>query len=518
MKTENSYHLEGVGTLASFPPEVNFRYLSRSGWSGCTGLVRLGELSSGDQSLRIQVKHFYEQSVDDRGDSFSQNPSEEVERSFKTFQRLKNEGFKLIPDFGVLTDPKGDKLLALTDLTFGGERIVYDDKDRHQNRLVIHRFKGKQIRKKAHDAISQLSNTNEVSLTFLHTNILQFAHGVSFGYPGGVEHMTSVDPLTNRGEAWVVDVGDVSYNRADIYRECVDPQALLLPQTEIESLYAKLLETFHPSESASSLYQDYLDQNPTKALFQEAFTKAALRKGIDNQIGGIHGDAAFAKVRFIRNRLPDHFLRIKYILSKWEEGYQRYTGSSLLDISSESVARFKKGQSAEDLQVGVDIATKALLDSRLSYLIKARLYHDSQLPVPVFENKITIQAGIPRMKFFDNFDESKGSRGVFTVFGYSLSRWGQPKLEVDLDWEQGYHSLTNMYPRLFFLPNQVQSFTIDGQKIPGDQLAVCSSYPNIDLGDHYYLTYKREIVAAVDILDADGLTELKEYLSERSGS
>jgi hypothetical protein len=413
---------------------ARFRFTSDFGASGCHGIVIPAQLEGGDETIRVQVKRFYRNSYDDRGDSFSQDPDKMAQQSYDALVELQKLGFNVLPFFGLLEAEAG-KLLVMTDLSEDGTKEVIDEKWLHRNTKIPFTQNGEEVEMGAQAVVEGLANCAEIRLGFLQTTMLQYAHHISFGWAGGTEHMIVRDPTTNTGEIVVSDVSEY-HRKKSRYKDVHDYEALIqVPEREIKEIFQKILARFHPDLDPEYIYALY-GQTQQK-VYQDLFYKAAIGMAVSHSLGSVGDAVGWAKQRFVRSEFPDHFLKAKLNLQGLVDHYTKYA-TPLFDDSAEGLDRFTNPETIDDLLVGIGFAQLAVTDVRMQYLMETRRAIDAEEPLPSQDDFAVDydENGLQKMKFFDNYNESKGPTCEVEITGRDLQNT-YIRITIETDWVSG---------------------------------------------------------------------------------
>ena len=81
--------------------DVILRYRSEYGKGGCEGFVQPATIITSNEERLVQVKSFFKESYDDRGEYFSQDSNKKAEESYEALKSLKEMGFKVVPYFAL---------------------------------------------------------------------------------------------------------------------------------------------------------------------------------------------------------------------------------------------------------------------------------------------------------------------------------------------------------------------------------------------------------------------------------
>ncbi|MFT4303512.1 MAG: hypothetical protein ACMXYG_03035 [Candidatus Woesearchaeota archaeon] len=202
-----------------YPAVMEFK--SSEGLGGCHGIT-FPVVITGDFGVEHRrVKVFYEQSYDDKGRSFTQDPNKEAINSNNALNILRGKGYSVIPYNGLIHS-SNSKMLVMSDLSLDAD-FVLDEKEIHRPNSLF----------------ESLDNKKELIKAMYKTTLLNSCNGFSMGF--GVSHMICVKD--NIGQAYVVDVSEFMRNDIingelynfieDIYLKNLD---LVLPQEDIEYL------------------------------------------------------------------------------------------------------------------------------------------------------------------------------------------------------------------------------------------------------------------------------------------
>jgi hypothetical protein len=440
-------------------------YTSKSAWSGCQGFVQPAIITVGTEPIPVVAKQFFRYCVDDRGDSFTQDPSKEAEDSYQTFCRLREWGLRVPEWFALGLSPEGQQVLLMTDLTNEGEYEVFDEKWISRNVKVEYELDGQRVGAPMKEVIEGLANKEEVELGFLHTSMLQGAYGFSFGILSmGIEHMLVRDPKSNTARLVVTDVGEYWRNPSK-YREVADEEVeLAFPWEQAEQVFRQILHNFHPDADASVVLQRLRSSNKQKIEFQELLYKCAVGKCLSEHVGGWAGDNDYAKKRFVKTDFDEHFLRIKLRLLRLGQAFEEITGSQLLATAHSDFEKFCLGQNDGDFALAWDFAVAAVLDAKLLQMINLR--RDVALGIVPKTGQASVAfnaSGMPQMGFLDSYYESNGESTMAKVWGKSLD-WNRSfVMDVEFDWESAYSASTcggsgSLVP--LFRPEQIRALCI----------------------------------------------------------
>jgi hypothetical protein len=478
--------------------EAGFRYTSDKGFGGCEGFVRPGILKVEGVERLVQAKKFYKESCDDRGDGFTQDPEKKVKESYHAFQRLGALGFRIIPFYGK-TRAGDSPILLLDDLRKGETREVYDEKGLHNDWTVENIINGRPVKSNARKSVRGLANYHEIWLGFLRTNLLMGAHHISLGYPGGTEHMITRDPETNMGDIFVCDVGrfreGFGFGKgAGKYRDAFPMESLMaVPEDEIMGIYSAMLNQFHPSLDAESLFREFSESEPLKKEFMGLAWKAAVGLSADEWLGGWAGEPRWAAKLFQRTDFSENFLQIKMKLFRIGESFEADAETPLFDAGQEAHDEFLEGYA----MAGIDFAYLAALDARVMHLMAARNALDSGLPMPENIPQLSFRPdGFPDMDFFEHYDDRIVESHIVQVIqeGGQLHTPEEIVMDVELDWRSAMSMDGSLgYNKPFFKPERIKSVKKNGEPWPDfdpskvtihiDKHGVDRGYANYIYGD-----------------------------------
>lgn len=425
---------------------------AKYGRGGCEGVVFPTILSINGKETPVQVKHFYKESFDDRGDHFTQDPNEKARESFEAFTELREMGFKTVPYFALGKKEKDYDVLIMTDLTQGGGIEVYDQKQLHRN---------EKVRKK----VMKCKNWKDIRLGLMKTDLLKAANNVGLGY--GVCHMFTRNPRTNRAEIFVTDVGE--YRRNNRYDGEV---AKIISRddfvkTDPSSAYSLML---NDDVLTKEMIEELREKNPTKHEFMELVRNACIYMAFTDLWGGWWKDAEWAKKIFTKNGFNDKFMKIKLNLKHIKDEYDHITGEELYHWDGDSKEQFSealKTAKRRDLLKGLDISYQACIDSDLFYFssMENEGFLLNRFPI-VFDNSL------PVLMFLDDYFEGKKECEI-TVHGRRYFTNDEFRIKIRTDIDSAYdHEIsagTNMPP---FLPEQILEVRKNGKPLDTEKLEV----------------------------------------------
>ncbi len=443
-------------TLPAGNFQGQFRFTSDLGFRGCEGFVRPGVVLINGEERLVQAKSFFRDSVDDRGDYFSQDPAQKVEESYQAFKRLDQLGFRVLPFYG-MTELEGRPLLLLHDLREGNKIEVYDEKCIHRRRMVENVIGDRSVMSDALATFEGLANAGHVRMQMMRTSLLQNAYNISLGFPGGTAHMITRDPETNVGDVFVVDVGQFGEGRGK-YSGAVDRErAVSVPDSQIRSAFAALLGIHHPGEDAETHFGRFQKERALKRDFMDVVFKATVGLSLWERVGGWYKDAEWARRIFPKNTFPDPMMQAKLSLAQISKSLAAYVGETLFDVSAEARARFLQGG---EILLGVDFAYLAALDRRMMYAFAVRKAVDEGAPMPEPDDGVIFEKdGFPAMSFFERVDETINERHVVQVEGER-----DYVLDVELDWETAMDvGMSLLQPPIE--PEQIKSLSFGGKKV-----------------------------------------------------
>lgn len=420
-----------------------FTQLNSRARGGCEGAVVPGVLDLEGQQHLAQIKRFYKETSDDRGEPFTQDPEEKVRESYETFSRLDELGFDVTPSYGILEHPNVGIVLVMEDLSRGGTLEVYDEKDWHHDRKTRHHVNGQEYETNTVASIEGLSNYREIHLKMLKITLLCIAHEISLG--NGTSMHFVRNPETNIGDVFVSDVGEVSFDakrnklRQTLTSERVG-KLLVFPEGE----YEKTLDLLGPEQ----------ERDPIKAEYQRLFFQAAIGLGLRTWIGGWMKEAEFAKYRFIRTDLSEHWLKVKSWLADVETNFESTYGAQLF--------------TSEGDQAAYDLAAFAVTDARLRQLMEVQASFQAGNPELPDMPKCKVAGGKPELVIFDDpWVEVPKSKAVeITVPASDVYRTPEVMFEVEYPidqirrWMDGYG---HRYPD--FQQKQIRGIKIGGQPV-----------------------------------------------------
>lgn len=419
-------------TLPTGSLQGQFRFTSKLGFSGCEGFVRPGVLMIDGEKRMVQAKSFYKESVDDRGDPFSQDPEKKVRESFDAFKRLEHLGFRVLPFYG-MTELDGRPLLLLHDLREGRTIEVYDEKYIHRDAEVENLMGRRSVKSNARKIFNNLANADHIRMELMRTGLLQNAYDVSLGYPGGTAHMITRDPKTNMGDIFVSDVGQFMEGKSKYSRAIDREEVVRVPDAQIVSAFTALLANFHPTANAEALLGQFRSEHGLKRDFMEAAFKSVIGLSLRDFVGGWYKDPEWAKKIFPKNAFPDAMMQAKLHLKRIAQSFDHYTGKKLFDVGREAHDRFMNGA---DLLLGVDFAYLAALDRRMMHVDSLRKAVDGNGPLPQQDDQPTFaKDGFPAMSFLERFDEPLNERHIVQIRGER-----DYVLHVELDWESAMNA------------------------------------------------------------------------------
>jgi len=489
-------------TLPTGRFQGSFRFTSNLGFQGCEGFVRPGVLSIDGHDRPVQVKTFFKQSYDDRGDDFIQDPEQKVRESYRAFERLGELGFKVLPFYGMM-EVEGASHLLMTDLREGETVEVYDEKQLHRGREALNIIDGEEVRSDTRESLQGMENWNDIQLEMMRTELLSRAYNVELGFPGGTAHMFTRDPRTNRGDIFVSDVGGFREARTK-YTELIDNEAAVaFPQAQIASAYAALMARHHPSADAEGLFRTFVEDDPLRWDFMELAFRATVGLALRDFVGGWAGAGEWAERVYPKNEYPEDMMKSKLHFWRISESFATYAGRPLLETGREARDRFVDGG---QLLLGIDFAYLAALDARMMYVDAVRHAVNTEmllwLPrLDAFDIEFA-EDGLPAMNFFERHDEPLNERHLVTVYGewkadYDSRERHQYALEVELDWKTAMRVKSSMY-KPAIEPEQIKGLALDGKPVRGfdpSKIAVHRAPPDWRrIRDDQIYVYGNEII------------------------
>jgi hypothetical protein len=407
-------------------------YISDQGNAGCQGMVRPAKLIAGGVEKIVQVKEFFSESIDDRGDSFRQNPDAESHKSYNALNELSSKGFKVIPYFGLAKTKQGKKLLVLEDLTKQGALEVHDQKHVCNNREIA-------------DLLMECVNWSEVQLDFLRNSLLKKIHKITLG--NGVEAMITRDPKTNRAEMHVTDVGEYCYySWPGRISEVLKPEDF-----EHSSPFRVYANIVRDEKLAKDIFQRYREEHKTKKLFMDLAQTALIVESFESLHAG-GPQHYFAKANFRKANFHDDSILVKMSFDKMLFHYKSCAGHDLFDWNSKTRAEFANALSTKDesgLMKGVDYAYLICLDRDLLYLDSVRTA-EKQVHRPRISNRL--------MKFSFLEEEDERIKEPILNIGCTLLDFGNKRhirADIVVDWKTGYDYANHSPFPIFIVPEQV---------------------------------------------------------------
>jgi len=322
------------------------KYTSEFGRGGCQGFVTAADLTIDGITRKIVVKQFYRESYDDKGIDFTQNPDEEVDKSYIAFLILKEVGFKITPYFAKIQTDKS-KLLAMTDLAAAPNLEVYDEKKLHRMGLE--------------QKLAEFKNGKNILLEFHRNSLLRGIHSIGLGF--GVSHLVVHNKDTNQAEVFVVDVGEFSQG-TPAYKVLTGVDLLRVPLEEILHTHKQLMnKQFSGKDATASIKRKSRINYFRELLFQyyslgEGSSCGENEKPVRNAI-------------FPKKDMPSHLLNLKYDFLRHERQLSGLLGRSILSIQDEKVPDYF-----------INLAYMMHLDRRIRWRIDARKALENHEPVP----------------------------------------------------------------------------------------------------------------------------------------
>ena len=438
---------------------------------GCEGAVYPAWLQVDGTKKRVQIKQFFKESVDDRGEPFTQDPNKKAKESYESFMLLKHLGFKVLPFFGLATDNDGDSVLVMADLTECDTKEVIDEKAIARDRKSVQYIRGKEYTIDARKTYESLSNIRHIALEQIKTGALTWAHGISLGF--GVSELIVRDPKTNIGEVYISDVGEV-YRVSSEYRNAVNEEKLLqISNSEILEVFTKMLSVSHPEANASAIFEDYMDEFKDKKEFQDCahMTIAGNLLGEEFMYSS-YNDRIFAKVKFgIRSYMKPSSI-VTFFLEEVERHFEEVSGYKLFDVSNDALNAFQNG---EDFRYGIDIATLAVMDKRIQYLFAVREAVDKKRNIPGDMPSVSVgKYGLPKMEFLRKFGEDLGETVIIELRSLEHSSFKNISLGKDIrilaevSWDEARNYLMSFYDLdqlPFIRREQIKGICVNGKRM-----------------------------------------------------
>lgn len=451
----------------TFP--ARFRHTSQYGFEGCQGFVQPGVLKEENgKERKVQSKVFYTQSSDDRGEPFTQNPREEVEKSYGAFAEMQTLGFKVLPFFGMMWKKRDKPVLILDDLRKGNTQEIFDEKHLNQNKKVQQTVRGRTYEQNPREVVRKLANYPEIRFELMCSNLLQTAHGIQFGWTGGMEHMITRDPTTNQGDVFVCDVGEF-HRQKSRYREKLPVKELLrVPEEAILAIYQHMLEVHHPRVSAEKVYGKLKRTNPQKKRGLDVLYQAAIGASLTEHMGGWMGRESFARRLFPKHEGDKTTLDVKMYLLNAAEHYREITQTGILHYTPQAVRAFRSAQSERALESGLDIAYMAALDRRLQEIQSKKDELDNKLPLFPVKEVAYDRKGMPQLTIFE--DATTPIPPTLTVslharapFASNNTKSDQYRIFIEVPWQEAYQlEISGGTNEPTFKPSQVRGIEKNG--------------------------------------------------------
>ncbi|MEK6889529.1 MAG: hypothetical protein AABW80_05490 [Nanoarchaeota archaeon] len=457
-------------TTPSRREEGRFRLTSMYNFSGCEGAVYPGILNINGEKKRIQVKRFYRESFDDRGEQFSQNPEEKVKESYEALRQMQKLGFKVLPFFGKLRAHGLGTVLAMYDLTEGNTLEVYDGKSIARNKEQQVVINGKTKMKNARNAITGLSNYQEIQIGLEKQRLLQTMHMISHGFCGageGTQCIFTRNPTTNQGDFFIVDVGQ--YERRETkYSKALDlERRLIIPEEEIIQTLDKMLFRAGHKVKAGKLYSEFSERFSKKREFLNLLYQAMIGLSMYEHLGGWIGKDEFAKELFPRNKFSNDLLKIKFSFLQSRMRISELIGEGIYDFSKENVSRFLSPQTPKDTMLGIEFSQLAHLDNQLRLITQSKKALDNNTAIPEKKPKILhAPNGIPRTVLFENPNEPIRERMEITIRDKPIGR-DDAEMDVEVDWQTAYnHRISAGTDYMTISKESIRRARINGIPIP----------------------------------------------------
>lgn len=488
--------------------KVKIKFTTEWANSGVQGYVRPAIMKINRGKIPVQVKRFYLVTHDDHpeAEDYTQNPNEETVKSLGAYKLLEPLGFKVLPLYAIATDIDGNKFIVMSDLREGGRKEAYDEKHLHHDRRV-------------QAVVEGLENVNEIRLEILKTYLLSLVHNIEMSFPGGTDHMIVRDPETNKGDVWVVDIGHTKKRRSSEYEIPMDYENLIAqyPEDDVVNIYSRLLSRYHPDKDAKDLYSCFRKGFPKRQELAILFYKTAIGLAVRDQLGGWSGEEDWTRKRYVRSSFPRHFLRVKSLLYSYLSALEGYTGV-LFGVGQEVKNSFVNAENKEDLFSGINFAELAVLDSVVCNLIRVRECVDKKESWSASRQDIEFDGdGFPVMKFFDNYNESKGEVCTVTLLHRRLG-YNQALVEIDVElpWREAREAMTGgSYAGVYFSPFQIKSLRINGSPVENLDPAKVVLYKTsrsegvIKQGDIINYVYNREVFYFFEVNERHDVTKIR---------
>ena len=394
--------------------DVVLKYRSEYGRSGCEGFVQPASIIAPDGEKLVQVKSFYKESYDDRGDHFSQDPNKKAKESYEALISLKEMGFKVVPYFGLAKTKKGSNLLVLDDLTKGDSIEVYDEKQLHRNKDIA-------------ESIKNNPSFYKIDLELLRDGILGMVYNISLGL--GVDHMITRDIHTNDLDIFVTDVGEYHklFNKGKL-GEILNQDEFTLGNPM--HLFSKFLKD---DTLAKEIFQLYKEQNPIKFEFMDLTHRACVSLAFTDFFGGWYGEPKWSRRKFVKNSFNDKFMKIKLKLDNIGRSYKSIRKENLFSWDEKTKKMFVNSLgslSKKRLLDGVDVSYQGCIDNDLFYL------HLIEEKEKIFAKpEVILQNNLPKLTFLDDYFEKRDDKHNIRIFGEEGYKDKNFQIEAEVDLE-----------------------------------------------------------------------------------
>ena len=393
--------------------DVVLKYRSEYGKSGCEGFVQPASLVTSNEERLVQVKSFYKESYDDRGDHFSQDPNKKAEESYEALKALKEMGFKVVPYFALAKTEK-DNLLVLDDLTNGDSIEIYDEKQLHRNKDIA-------------ELIINNPSFYKIDLELLRNSLLKTIYNINLGF--GVSQMVTRNPKTNELDIFVTDVGEYHQEKYEgklskllIRNEFILNDPLLI-----------LSQLVGNKTLAEEIFQKYKGQNPVKLEFMNLTHRACISLAFGDDWGGWYREPEWARRKFVKNSFNDKFMKIKLALDNIIMNYRDARHEDLFNCDGKSKKTFVsslRSMNKRGLLNGIDISYQGCIDHDLFYL-----YLVEEKGETFAKPEIILESSLPKLNFLDDYFEKRNDMHMIKIFGDQTVKDEAFKIEAGVDLE-----------------------------------------------------------------------------------